>query len=109
MALDDAIGAIYHAINTPSLSGPVNFVTPEPCTNRQFASTLAGVLGRPALVPAPAFGLRIAVGEMADALLLASTRVRPTKLTGSGYRYRFTDLGEALRFYLGRERLASAT
>ncbi len=108
IALDDAIGAIYHAIMTPSLSGPVNLVSPEPCTNRQFASTLAGTLHRPALFPAPAFVLRLGLGEMADSLLLGSTRVSPTKLVESNYRFRFTELGDALRFCLGRDRLESA-
>jgi uncharacterized protein (TIGR01777 family) len=108
IALDDAIGAIYHMIHTPSLRGPVNLVSPNPCTNQQFASTLNGVLRRPALFPAPAFLLRSVLGEMADALLLASTRVQPKRLIQSQYRYRFTDLGEAIRYYLGRERLQSS-
>ncbi len=108
IALEDAIGAIYHVLQTPSLSGPVNFVAPDPCTNRQFAATLGSVVRRPALFPAPKFGLRIALGEMADSLLFASTRVTPTRLQQSRYRYRFTDLGDALSFYLGRPRLASA-
>jgi hypothetical protein len=108
IALDDALGAIYHSIATESLAGPVNFVAPESCTNRQFARTLAATLGRPALFPAPAAALRMALGEMADALLLASARVRPEKLLTSHYRFRFTDLGESLRYLLGRERLASS-
>jgi hypothetical protein len=108
IALDDVVGAIYHAITDPTLSGPVNFVSPEPITNRDFASTLAGVLGRPAIFPAPAFVLRAALGEMADALLLASTRVRPTRLADANYRYRFKELDEVLRYSLGRERLESA-
>jgi uncharacterized protein (TIGR01777 family) len=108
IALDDVVGAIYHAITDPTLSGPVNFVSPEPITNRDFARTLAGVLGRPAIFPAPAFALRAALGEMADALLLASTRVIPTQLAKANYRYRFTELDEFLRYCLGRERLESA-
>jgi uncharacterized protein (TIGR01777 family) len=108
IALDDVVGAIYHAITDPTLSGPVNFVSPQPITNRDFARTLAGVLGRPAIFPAPAFVLRAALGEMADALLLASTRVIPTRLAKANYRYRFTELDELLRYCLGRERLESA-
>lgn len=108
IALDDVVGAIYHAITDSTLSGPVNFVSPEPITNREFARTLAGVLGRPAIFPAPEFALRAALGEMADALLLASTRVMPTELTKAKYRYRFTELEELLRYCLGRERLESA-
>ncbi|MCG8651340.1 MAG: TIGR01777 family oxidoreductase, partial [Pirellulales bacterium] len=88
IALDDAIGALYHAMTIPSLSGPVNFVSPQPCTNQDFASTLASVLGRPALFPAPAFALRAALGEMAQSLLLASTRVTPKRLHETQYRFR---------------------
>ena len=65
------------------------------------------VIGRPALFPAPAFVLRAAMGEMADALLLSSTRVKPSKLTESGYRFRFNDLTQFLKYSLGRERLES--
>lgn len=108
IALDDVVGAIFHAITDDSLSGPVNFVSPEPITNRDFARALAGVLGRPAIFPAPAFALRAALGEMADELLLASSRVIPNQLTNARYRYRFTDLGDLLRYALGRERLESA-
>ena len=56
-------------------------------------------------MPAPAFGLRLMLGEMADALLLASNRVRPTKLLDSGYTFRFSDLEPALRHVLGRNEL----
>ena len=107
IALDDVLGAIYHAIAEPSLSGPVNFVSNEPITNGGFAKTLGQVIGRPAIFPAPAFVLRAAMGEMADALLLSSARVKPGKLVESGYRFRFTDLTEFLKYSLGRERLES--
>jgi len=108
IALEDVVGAIYHAITDASVSGPVNFVSPQPVTNQQFASTLAGVLGRPSIFPAPAFVLRAALGEMADELLLASARVRPTRLGKAKYRFRFTELDTLLRYTLGRERLESA-
>ncbi|MFK8114980.1 MAG: DUF1731 domain-containing protein, partial [Rubripirellula sp.] len=75
---------------------------------RDFAKTLGRAIGRPALFPAPAFLLRAALGEMADALLLSSCRVQPTRLEASNYRYRFTDLEQLLRYSLGRERLESA-
>ena len=107
IALDDVLGAIYHAIAEPSLSGPVNFVSSDPITNAGFAKTLGRVIGRPALFPAPAFVLRAAMGEMADALLLSSARVKPSKLTESGYRFRFNDLTQFLKYSLGRERLES--
>ena len=108
IALDDVLGAIYHAIQTESLSGPVNLVSPHPIINRDFAKTLGRVLGRPALVPAPAFALRLALGEMADALLLASARAEPVRLRETDYAFRFSDLQAVLRYYLGRERLESA-
>ncbi len=105
IALDDVLGGIYHALTTESLAGPINFVAPEPIRNRDFADVLGGVVGRPALVPAPAIGLRLALGEMADALLLASTRVVPKVLLNSGYRFRFADLDAALKYSLGYDRL----
>ena len=107
IALDDALGAIYHSLTTPSVAGPVNVVAPEPTRNREFANTLGRVLGRPAIFPAPAFGLRLLLGEMADDLLLSSTRVSPKALLNSGYQFRFTDLHETLRYSLGYERKPS--
>lgn len=108
ISLDDVLGAIYHAIQTPSLSGPANLVAPNPVTNREFAKTLGQVIGRPAMIPAPAAGLRLGLGEMADALLLASARVTPDCLQQSGYQFRFTELSSALRYCLGRDRLESS-
>lgn len=102
IALDDVVGAIHHVLMTPDLSGPVNAVAPAPVTNRDFTKTLGRVLGRPTLLPIPAFGARVAFGEMADELLLASTRVVPARLTTSGYPFRFPHLEEALRHLLGR-------
>lgn len=107
IALDDVLGAIYHAIANEAVSGPVNFVSPDPIRNQEFVKTLGRVIGRPALVPAPAFALRLGLGEMADALLLASSRVEPRRLLDSGYRFRFTDLESFFKYSLGRERLAS--
>lgn len=109
IAIDDVLGAIVHAIHKSDLSGPVNLVSPQPLTNREFAKTLGKVLGRPALFPAPAIALRIALGEMADALLLSSTRVIPDRLMSTGYEFRFDSLSDALRYCLGKERLVSQT
>lgn len=105
IALDDVLGGIVHAIATPQLTGPVNFVSPTPMSNREFAKTLGQVLGRPALLPAPAAALRLAVGEMADALLLSSSRVIPDKLSASGYEFRFASLRDVLRYCLGKVQL----
>src|SRR6056297_619198 len=107
IALDDAIGAIYHAITDANLSGPVNFVSPQPVTNAEFAKCLGRVLNRPAVFPAPTLALRAMLGEMADALLLASARVEPARLQAAGYRFRFTDLEDCLHYWLGRHRKPS--
>lgn len=102
IALDDAVGANHHALITDALQGPVNAVAPAPVTNREFTKTLGRILHRPTLFPMPAFAARLAFGEMADALLLASTRVQPSRLLATEYRFRFTDLERALRHLLGR-------
>lgn len=107
IALDDVVGAIIHCMHTTRVNGPVNFVSPTPLRNSEIARTLGKVLGRPALFPAPAFALRLALGEMADALLLASTRVIPDQLLSSGYEFRFASLADSLRYLLGKELLKS--
>lgn len=103
IALDDAVGVIIHALTNKTLRGPVNVVAPEPVTNREFTKTLGRVLRRPAVFPLPAFALRLAFGEMADALLLSSQRVEPAKLVATGYKFRFPELEGALRHLLGKQ------
>ena len=78
----------------------MNAAAPEPVTNAVFTKTLGRVLGRPTVAPVPAFALRLALGEMADAALLASTRVRPERLQASGYRFRFPTLEAAFHHVL---------
>jgi uncharacterized protein (TIGR01777 family) len=102
VAMDDLLGAFHHAMVEEGVEGPFNLVAPEPVTNREFTRTLGRVLGRPTLTPAPAFALRLALGEMADATLLASTRVRPAVLLETGYAFRFPTLEGALRHLLGK-------
>lgn len=102
IGLDDIIGAIHHTLMTDALQGPVNVVAPRPVTNRDFTKTLGRVLGRPTLFPLPAFAARLAFGEMADALLLASTRVEPARLMAANYAFRHPDLEGALRHLLGK-------
>ncbi|WDQ19505.1 TIGR01777 family oxidoreductase [Rhodopirellula sp. P2] len=109
IALDDVLGAIVHCIHHDEISGPVNFVAPAPIRNREFAKTLGQVLNRPAIFPAPKFGLRLALGEMAEVLLLASSRVIPERLQQTGYAFRFPELKDCLRTLLGKERKPSAT
>lgn len=102
ITLDDATGAILHALMHDELSGPTNAVSPNPVTNREFTRLLGRVLRRPTVFPMPAFAARLALGEMADELLLASARVVPKKLLDSGYSFRHPQLEPALRHLLGR-------
>lgn len=101
IALDDVMGIIRFAIAKADMSGPVNAVSPNPVRNADFAKVLGSVLHRPAIMPAPAFALRLALGEMADALLLASQRAQPQKLVGAGYQFRWPDLERTLQTLLG--------
>ncbi len=101
IALDDVIDAIAYALNTESLAGPANCVAPQPVTNLEFTKTLGRVLHRPTIFPMPAVAARIAFGEMADALLLASARVLPKELSAAGYPFRYPQLEGALRHMLG--------
>ena len=96
ITLGDVIGGIDHALADESLSGPVNFTTPNPVRNKDFVQALGGAVHRPAVIPLPAFALRLAFGEMADATLLASQRVMPVKLTASGYVTRHPEIGAAI-------------
>ncbi len=102
IGMDDTLGAILHALMNEALAGPVNVVAPAPVTNREFARTLGRVLRRPAILPFPAFAARLAFGQMADELLLASARVEPARLQATGYRFRDPRLEGALRRLLGR-------
>jgi hypothetical protein len=102
IAIDDVVGAISHVILSDALRGPVNAVAPYPVTNREFTKTLGRVLWRPTLFPLPAFAARRVFGEMADNLLLASTRVEPARLLATGYQFRFPHLEAALRHVLDK-------
>jgi len=100
IALDDLVSLILHCIDEESLAGPVNAVAPGAVTNREFTAALARVLRRPALLPAPAFLLRLALGGMAEELLLSSTRAVPAKALASGFTFRHPAVEEALRAVL---------
>jgi hypothetical protein len=104
IALDDLLEVVRHALTTEGLRGPVNVVAPNPVTNLEFTRTLGQVLSRPTLFPVPAFAARLVLGEMADALLLASARVEPARLLATGFRFRFPELEGALRHLLGKTR-----
>ncbi len=97
IALDDLTGVICHAIRADKLDGPVNASAPNPVTNAEFTKTLGRVLGRPTVFPLPGFAARLLLGEMADELLLASTRIEPAKLLAADYRFKYEGLEAALR------------
>jgi hypothetical protein len=101
VAIDDVLAALHHVLVNEEVSGPFNLVAPAPVTNREFTKTLGRVLGRPTVAAVPAFALKAVLGQMAEATLLASTRVRPDRLLSSGYRFRFPGLEGALRHLLG--------
>jgi hypothetical protein len=96
ISVDDLVAAALFAIASPTLEGAVNFVSPHPVTNAEFTRTLAGLLHRPAIFPAPSFALRLAFGKMADEALLASARVLPRKLLGAAFQFSQPTLPEAL-------------
>jgi uncharacterized protein (TIGR01777 family) len=102
IGLDDVVGSIQFLIENDTISGPVNLVAPHETRCKEFTRTLGSVLRRPAFMPAPAFAVRAALGEMADALLLASQRVQPKALVDAGYEFRTPALEDAIRAALGK-------
>ena len=96
ISLEDAVAAMLFSLETATLAGPLNLTAPGPVTNAEFTRKLARRLHRPAVLPAPAFALRLALGEMANEALLASARVLPGKLTAAGFRFKHPGIEEAL-------------
>ena len=101
IGLGDAVRAMLFAMNTESLSGPVNLVAPNPVTNAEFTQALGRAVHRPALLPVPAVALRLMFGEMADEALLASTRAVPGKLMAAGFRFEEPGVSGALGAVVG--------
>ncbi len=104
--LEDLVASLRFAIenasvriaeNVAPVRGSINIVSPQPLQNAEFTRVLAKTMHRPALFPAPAFALRLALGEMADALLLSSQRVLPRALEKLGFRFLHSDLSAALK------------
>jgi len=95
----DVVGILLHAAKNAEIEGPINTVSPNPVTNRDFTRILAAALHRPAIFPAPPFGLRLMLGEFAD-VLLGSQRVVPRVAERTGYTFRYTDLAAALQSIL---------
>lgn len=96
---EDAGNAMEFFLDS-KLEGPVNISSPNPLINKDFMQAVARSIGKRAWMPAPAAVLRATLGEMADYLLLSSQRVVPNKLLGAGFKFRYPDLGEALRSIL---------
>ena len=96
----DLVSIILHALNDEELSGAVNATAPNPVTNAEFTRTLGRVLRRPTVLAVPALALRLLLGELADGLLLSSTRVQPERLQRAGFEFRFPELEGALRHLL---------
>lgn len=101
LVAEDVVGVILHALTTDSLEGPVNAVSGS-VTAREYTETLNRILNRPTVFPLPAPVARLALGDFAEEMLLASIRVDSTKLTDSGYEFRYPELEGALRHLLER-------
>jgi uncharacterized protein (TIGR01777 family) len=99
--LADEVGLVLFALEDARVGGPMNATAPEPARNRDLARAIGKVLGRPSLLPTPAFAVRLAVGELAS-VVLSSQRVIPAKALLLGYRFRFPELEGALRDVLRR-------
>ena len=94
--IDDHVAICLALLNNTELEGAFNLTAPNPVTNQNFAQTLAGILHRPAFLPAPAWVLKLMLGEMSE-LLLGSQRVVPKRMLDAGYSFKFTELDAALR------------
>ena len=102
ISLVDWIGVVQWTLTRNHVSGPLNLTAPTPVTNAEFAQTLGRVLGRPSFVPAPAFAMRLALGELADALILGGQRVLPARVQALGYEFAHETLEPALREIYGK-------
>ena len=101
ISIRDFCRAVAFLLDKPAIYGPVNLVTPKPVTNREFADTLAAALGKSARAPVPASLLRLFLGEMADALLLASRRVSPDRLLHAGFIFQDHNLAATVAWCAG--------
>jgi uncharacterized protein len=101
ISLEDAVAAIVFALKTQALAGALNVTSPNPVTNAAFTRELAKAVRRPAIIPAPAFALRLALGPMADEALLASIRAVPSRLIAAEFQFAAPNVGDALAAALG--------
>ncbi len=93
--LDDLMAALLFIFDHPQIAGPLNFCAPNPVTNRELAATLGKILHRPAKMPAPAFMMRLVLGEFSE-VLLGSQRTVPRKLLDHGFEFQYPEIGQAL-------------
>jgi hypothetical protein len=100
VVLDDIVSVIEWSLTAPGARGVYNATAPNPVTNRKFTAALGEVMHRPTIVPAPGFALKAMLGEMAEALLLASQRVVPNRTMGDGFRFTYMEIDQALRHVL---------
>ena len=99
--LDDWVALVTRMLTNEAMTGPTNVTAPVPVTSRELARAIGAAMHRPSLLPAPAFALRIIVGEMADAALLGGQRVLPRKATEHGFAFAHPEVHEALAALLG--------
>ncbi len=99
---DDLVSLFLHALATEAIRGPMNATAPNPVTNQEFTRALGRALHRPAILPAPAFALKLALGEMSS-MLLTGQRVLPRRALATGFRFAFPDLDRAFRNLFGRK------
>jgi uncharacterized protein len=103
IGIDDVVGALHRAIFDDALRGPVNFVTPNPVRNSEFARILGRVLRRPTFIGVPAWALRLMLGaQKAQELVLGGQRVRPARLESVDFQFAHRELEPALRHLFGR-------
>ena len=98
---DDWVSMVRWALTKNAVSGPLNLTAPAPVSNAQFAGALGRALHRPAVIPAPGVALRIALGEMADAMILSGQRVLPEKAQANGFGFKYPELESALAAIYG--------
>jgi uncharacterized protein len=102
---EDWIGLVRWVMQA-AVSGPLNATAPHPVTNADFARALGRAMHRPAFIPAPAFALRLLLGEMAHALLLSGQNAVPARALSEGFRFAYPKLDEALAAIFARPRSA---
>ncbi len=102
IAIDDILGSVLHILNTDTINGAVNLVSPNPVTNSEFTKILGKVISRPTIFPVPEIALKLLLGQMAQELLLASSKVYPKILENTGYEFAYPDLELAFRHLLGK-------